>query len=93
MGRRHNRIWRQLRSARVSALSDEERRDELLEAERRRGRGGVAAATGPRLACAVCGERFVVTPAHYGRCSGAVECPACGSLDLVLLEDERATSP
>jgi hypothetical protein len=35
MGRRHNRIWRQLRSARVSALTDEERRAELREAQER----------------------------------------------------------
>jgi len=52
-----------------------------------------AAPAGPRFACAVCGERFVVTPAAYALCSGVVECPACGSLDLVLLEDERATAP
>ena len=35
MGRRHNRIWRQLRSARVSALTEEERREELREAQER----------------------------------------------------------
>jgi len=46
---------------------------------------------GASFACAICGERFVVTPGTYARCSGVVECPACGSLDLVLLEDERAT--
>ena len=48
--------------------------------------GRVPAVTvGPRFACAICGERFVVTPAAYAHCSGVVECPACGSLDLVLL--------
>jgi len=44
------------------------------------------------FACANCGERFSVTSPAYRRLSGVVECPACGSLDLVLLEDERAAS-
>jgi hypothetical protein len=33
--RRHTRIWRQLRSARTSALSEEQRRQELREAQQR----------------------------------------------------------
>jgi hypothetical protein len=45
-----------------------------------------------RLACAECGRRFELTVPAYRSCSGVVECPACGSLDLVLLEDERAGS-
>jgi predicted RNA-binding Zn-ribbon protein involved in translation (DUF1610 family) len=44
------------------------------------------------FACANCGERFTVTPPAYRRLSGVVECPVCGSLDLVLLDDERAAS-
>jgi hypothetical protein len=43
-----------------------------------------------RLACANCGRRFAVAEQAYTLCCGVVECPACGSLDLVLLEDERA---
>jgi DNA-directed RNA polymerase subunit RPC12/RpoP len=45
-----------------------------------------------RLACANCGRRFEVAEAEYRRLSGAVDCPLCGSLDLVLLEDERRGS-
>jgi hypothetical protein len=36
---RHMKIWRQIRSARVSALSEEERRQELREAEERGAHG------------------------------------------------------
>jgi hypothetical protein len=35
MGRRHTRIWRQLRAARTSALTPEERRQELRKAQER----------------------------------------------------------
>jgi DNA-directed RNA polymerase subunit RPC12/RpoP len=45
-----------------------------------------------RLACANCGRQFAIAEQAYTLCCGVVECPACGSLDLVLLEDERAGS-
>lgn len=39
-----------------------------------------------RLVCDVCGHAFgVAVPAYRSR-SGIVECPRCGSLDLVLID-------
>jgi len=37
------------------------------------------------LACTVCSEEFRVTAASYSDVNGVVECPCCGSDDLVLL--------
>jgi len=45
------------------------------------------------LACEVCTEEFhVVTAAYRARC-GIVECPLCGSTDLVLLDPGDDTGP
>lgn len=45
------------------------------------------------LACEVCAEEFhVVTAAYRARC-GIVECPLCGSTDLVLLDPGDDTGP
>lgn len=56
------------------------------------GESGRPSVAGPRfrLACAVCGCRFVLAEPAYQLYAGIVECPSCGSLDLVLLEDERS---
>ena len=43
------------------------------------------------LACEVCGAEFGVTVDRYEACSGVVECPTCGSTDLVLLVFGRLT--
>lgn len=37
------------------------------------------------LACTVCTEEFVVTIETYKAHSSVVQCPCCGSTDLVLL--------
>ena len=44
------------------------------------------------LACTVCDEEFRVSIEVYAACSGVVQCPRCGSTDLVLLVfDEGVT--
>jgi len=44
------------------------------------------------LACTVCGAPFAVSAEDYAACTGVVECPGCGSTDLILLSaDARAT--
>jgi hypothetical protein len=45
------------------------------------------------LACTVCSEDFVVAAETYQAHSSVVECPCCGSTDLVLLRwDKDETS-
>jgi uncharacterized Zn finger protein len=44
------------------------------------------------LACDVCGQEFLVTIADYEAHSGVVECPRCGSYDLVLLSSPEGSS-
>ena len=47
---------------------------------------------GIELACTVCDEEFRVSAEVYKACSSVVQCPRCGSTDLVLLVlDEGAT--
>jgi hypothetical protein len=44
------------------------------------------------LACTVCDQEFVVPIEAYRACSSVVQCPSCGSTDLVLLVfDEGVT--
>jgi hypothetical protein len=46
-----------------------------------------------RLACDVCGHEFLVDPPVYRARCGVVECPRCGSTDLVLLDPGGDTGP
>jgi hypothetical protein len=94
MASRQMRIRRQCRSARVSALTQEERRRELREAEVRAARirehtesnVGEDMTSSIHLACDVCGQEFLVPAEAYQARSGVVECPRCGSSDLILTD-------
>lgn len=45
------------------------------------------------LACEVCAQEFGVAVEHYESRSGVVECPRCGSTDLILLVFGRLSAP
>lgn len=45
------------------------------------------------LACEVCTEDFLVPVAAYRARCGVVECPRCGSTDLVLLDPGDDAGP
>lgn len=91
---RRLKIRRHLRSVRVSALTEEERRREMREASDRDPPEHAGAGVplpplpeaGLRLACEVCGVEFLVTVSAYGARRGIVACPRCGSTDLVVLD-------
>jgi len=44
------------------------------------------------LACTVCSEEFVVPAEVYRAHSSVVQCPCCGSTDLVLLVFDEGTT-
>jgi hypothetical protein len=48
---------------------------------------------GVRLACEVCTKEFTVGVPVYRSLSGVVECPRCGSTDLVLLDPGDDAGP
>ena len=77
--------------ARLTRASCHFRRRRLQGGHRQRPRG-VTMSARIDLACMVCAEEFVISAETYGDHSQVVQCPCCGSTDLVpLVFDEGVT--